>query len=376
MKILFITHDASQSGAPLMLLYLMRWLKEKHPNYHLDILFVRGGVMEPLFKEVTANQYYIKPKKEKSSFKRELFNRVKGKFLHNNKSLSSDSIYKKLSSNSYHLIYSNTVVTAKYGSEVKQLSPKAKHLVHVHELQTIITTLTPEFPKLVPLIDVFIAASHQVKENLMINQKVQENKVEVVYECAIVHSDKRKIKKDNFIVGACGLSYWRKGNDIFLQVARFITKKYPDIEIKYFWVGNEYKDKPIIDADIKKLGLEKKLFFVGEVADPAKYFNSFDVFLLPSREDPFPLVCIEQAHLKTPIICFEKASGTAEVITKGGGFVVPYLDIEAMAEKVVHYYNNPKLKIKDGEKAFELFKDFTPNKICPQIHNIMNKITD
>lgn len=368
-KILFITHDASRSGAPLILLYLIQWIKENNPNYQLDIAFVMGGQLESKFKSITTNQFFLNKKSKPKGKMQRLFRKLIKKIIN----LPVNNIYKEISCNNYDIIYSNTVVSARHGNLIKQYNTSSKHIVHVHELQTIISTLAPDFNLIVPNIDFIIAASHQVKNNLLSNWCVKKPQVSVVYECAVVDMKKKPKTKNIFTVGACGLSYWRKGNDVFLQVARYVNKNYPDLNIEFLWVGNEYIDKPIIDADINKLCLTKKVVFIGETSNPTKYLNDFDVFLLPSREDPFPLVCIEVAHLKKPIICFEGASGTSELIEKGGGFVVPYLDIEAMGEKIVYYYFNNKQCIEDGEDAFELFKDFTPENICPQYFKIIER---
>ena len=95
---------------------------------------------------------------------------------------------------------------------------------------------------------------------------------------------------------------------------------------------------------------------------------------MTSREDPFPLVCIEQAMFETPIICFSDATGTEEVLKNGGGKIVPYLDIEAMGNAIKQYYDNPDQMINDGKKAKELFSEFTPEEKCPEIFKIINSI--
>ncbi len=59
MKVLFITHDASRSGAPMVLLHLMRWLKANQPEITFDILFVKRGVMERDFKALSIESFYI-----------------------------------------------------------------------------------------------------------------------------------------------------------------------------------------------------------------------------------------------------------------------------------------------------------------------------
>ncbi len=157
-------------------------------------------------------------------------------------------------------------------------------------------------------------------------------------------------------------------------MAKNIAQNFSDAKIKFVWVGNMGNDEHIIKADIEKMGLEKIVEFVGEQSNPVAYYKNFDVFLLTSREDPFPLVCIEVAQLGKPIICFDKASGTTEVIAKGGGFVVPYLDASTMAEKVMWYYTNPDKAIADGVIAQELFSEFTAEKMIPLLYDQINSL--
>lgn len=354
----------------MVLLHFLKWLKVHKPKYQLDILFVIGGDMEAEFKSLAHNVFYITKKKKGKTINKRIAHRVKRYLGLLEKPIS---VYQELANQDYDVLYANTAVSVPYASKIKELVPATTLIAHIHELHIVLKTLVPDFENYKLNVTHFIAVSQQVKNNLEKTYKVQSNKLSVVYECAELSYDdlKEKEVQKPFVVGASGYSYWRKGNDVFLQVARYVTKHYPDLDIEYRWVGNEYKDKPIIDADIEKMKLQKHVFFIGQKDNPAKAYNDFDVFLMTSREDPFPLVCIEVAHLKKPIICFEKASGTAEVIKQGGGKVLPYLDIEAMAEAIVFYYNNQaELKV-DGEKVKTLFSEFNPSVICPQLFEII-----
>jgi glycosyltransferase involved in cell wall biosynthesis len=369
MRILFITHNASRSGAPLVLYYFMKWLKEEHPSFSLNLLFVKGGVLEADFTTLCDNTYYI----EKSSIKFSFTHKILQKF--GLISLKNNTWLEQCVKEDFDLIYGNTIVSVPYGIKIKNECPRTKLLIHVHEMETIISTLLPKFDSYIHQIDRFIAVSIPVKNNLTHKHALLENKIDLIYECSVLTKmEISEHKSKSFVVGASGLSYWRKGNDFFLQVARYVKKHYPLLNITFEWVGHEYDDKPIIDSDIEKLGLQKTVSFVGEVVNPYAHFSRFDVFLMVSREDPFPLVCIEIAQLQKPIICFEGATGTADIISKGGGYVVPYLDTEAVAEKIVYYYKNRDVKEEHGQKAASLFSDFTPEIICPKIYQTL-KIT-
>ena len=57
--------------------------------------------------------------------------------------------------------------------------------------------------------------------------------------------------------------------------------------------------------------------------------------VLTSREDPYPVVCLEKAALEKPIVCFANAGGASAFVEEDHGFVVPYLDGPAMADRIV-----------------------------------------
>ena len=105
-----------------------------------------------------------------------------------------------------------------------------------------------------------------------------------------------------------------------------------------------------------------------------RYFNDFDVFLMTSREDPFPLVCIEVGMLGIPIICFDGATGSQEIINQGGGVVVPYLDTDAMAKQIQTYFLDRNLLKDHGEKNKALFSKLSPEHLCPQIWELLSAI--
>jgi glycosyltransferase involved in cell wall biosynthesis len=184
-------------------------------------------------------------------------------------------------------------------------------------------------------------------------------------------SDHKKV----FEVGASGLVQWRKGYDLFIQVANYLKIRYPEINIKYTWVGKiSQTQRNSIEADLEKANLKDTLFFVGEQNRPEIYYEKFDVFLMTSREDPFPLVCIEVGKSGIPIICFEKATGIQEVLVTGGGFVVPYLDVVAMAEKLVLYYYDSTLLSKDSKKNKVNFSIFTSEIMAEKLFDFIENI--
>src|SRR3954464_14858749 len=82
--------------------------------------------------------------------------------------------------------------------------------------------------------------------------------------------------------------------------------------------------------------------------DPTSFFQSLSLFLLPSREDSWPLVMLEAAAAGVPIVCFQRSGGAEAFVANGGGTAVAYLDVEAMAQAAVRYLSDPDLTARDA----------------------------
>jgi glycosyltransferase involved in cell wall biosynthesis len=156
------------------------------------------------------------------------------------------------------------------------------------------------------------------------------------------------------VVGAVGTADWRKGADLFLQVAARVRRVAPELAVRFLWVGRSLPHDAVHHrVDVAGLGLGGTVSFVGEVADPGTYLSLMDVFCLTSREDPYPLVCLEAATLGVPVVTFANG-GMVELAAADGPEpllgCVPYLDVEAMADAVVERLVRPDRGAREGAR--------------------------
>lgn len=373
MKILFITHETSRTGAPMVLLHFMKWLESNYKEIEVSVLAIQEGILKEEFKNVCTSFYSLNQinKSPKLTF----FQKALRKLRVYKPVANKDLWLETFKNQNFDIIYSNTILAIPYGDKIRSQESQVKHVAHIHELNAIIKLFLPDFKKYITEIDHMIAASALVKTALVEQWFVTESKITPVYECSVVSSTQAtELNRDVFHVGGSGTVHWRKGSDLFVQVALQIVKYNPDIEIKFTWVGViSEKERIIVEEDIKKAGLENIVTFIGESTNPGDMYQSFDVFLMTSREDPFPLVAIEAGMLGKPIICFQGATGTEEIIKNGGGKIVPYLDVNAMADEVINYYNHPETVKADGEFNKQAFSIFTPEQICPEYFEVLKK---
>lgn len=371
MKVLFITHESSRTGAPLMLLYFMEWVSEYRSDVQFDVLTLRPGVMDAEFQK-HAGQYFKWFKKPKGSLKDQLVNTLQKKVL--KKKSPNSEMLQKIREGAYDIIYANSVASLATAVSVK--AGKARIVAHIHEMEVNLAKHAPNFKDLIPQVAHFIAASEAVKRDLLKYSAMAANAIAVIYEISKVGAQQGdKKEKDKFVVGGSGLVGWRKGTDVFIQVAQYLNTYYNEYEIHFVWLGkiSAYQQLEIV-SDLRKMKLSETVSFVGEKENPQTYYETFDVFLLTSREDPFPLVCIELGMLGKPMLCFENATGSSEMLTEEQGVIIPYLNIRGMAEKIIDLYNRPEERIKLGAANKKTFSRFTPAQICPQIMDSLDTL--
>ncbi len=373
-KILFISNNASRTGAPYVLLLFLKWLKNENKKIEIHVLFLEGGDLQDDFKEVSLKCYNYSDILIKKPFINRMFSYVFHKINKNN--TRKNRFLKNIANNQYDIIYANTIASVSLATLLKKnCTNQTKLIAHIHELNTAIKEYLPNFNEHIPHIDSFISVSKLVMQHLNTDWNINPLKNHLVYAFSDKEAQKEDGDKEVFEVGASGLVNSRKGDDLFIQVANYIKTRYPEIKIKYTWVGQIYNRQRIpIEIDLEKANLNDSVFFVGEQSAPESYYKNFDVFLMTSREDPFPLVCIEVGKMGIPIICFEKATGTAEILANGGGFIVPYLDVVAMAEKLVLYYKDSTLRNKDGSLNRVNFANFTVENMGEKIFNCIGNV--
>jgi glycosyltransferase involved in cell wall biosynthesis len=353
-QILFVSHDALRTGAPILLLHFLRWFK-LHTNVAFEILLRAGGDLQPDF-EAIGPVSVLQPWARLTSSPVELARR-----MHNQLLLA------RLARSGVKLVYSNTVTN---GGVLRTLArPGRTVITHVHELEARIRSLRPDdFAGVLAHTHRYIACSQAVKANLVDRHRIDGAAVEVIHEFIQMPSgtaDSRKrdavratlgVPPGALVVGAVGTTDWRKAPDLFIQLAAAVCRRRPGLPVHFVWVGGAVAGSPAFDAlahDIRGAQLDSQIHFLGEQSSMLDYFRAFDVFALTSREDPFPLVCLEAAAVGVPIVCFDGAGGEKEFVEEDCGYVVPYLDVQAMAESTIALLESEGLRRRLGERAAE-----------------------
>jgi len=109
------------------------------------------------------------------------------------------------------------------------------------------------------------------------------------------------IDADKIIV-SMGRLQKKKGFNILIDAFSKIIQDYPNV--KLFIAGKNEKEGQNLKRQIEQLGLDKKVFLVGEIQgqDKINFLANADLFVLPSHNENFGNVYVESLAAGTPII--------------------------------------------------------------------------
>jgi len=156
---------------------------------------------------------------------------------------------------------------------------------------------------------------------------------------------------DDVLVGASGTLDWRKAPDLFLEAAVRATAL-ARATLHFAWAGGDPASQwgRWLTQQAAAVGLADRIHLVPEQDRPDRWFGALDLFLLPSREDAYPLVCLEAAAAGVPIVTF-RSGGAPELLVDGGGVAVDHPDVEALAAAVASLADDRADRIRQGAAA-------------------------
>lgn len=370
-RILFIGHEASRTGAPMLLLHFLRWLKARDAGCRIDLLLLRDGELADDYRQVA--DVHVMPEPRRRRGLKRLGQKIGLLPRHAPPRLPPFRTQ-------YDLVVGNTVMATELLAEFGRKG--CRTVSWLHELDYAIGEFSADrFLCLSQDVDRFLVVSHAVSR--MLRELGVERWIDVVHgfpglapvaaDGAARVRDGLGIPADAFVVGGCGTIEWRKGVDLFLQLAHRLGRGHRDV--RFLWVGGNSPhaaaDFRRIQHDFDRLDLHDRVVFAGAQKDPQAFFAAMDVFALTSREDPFPLVCLEAASLGKPVVCFDRAGGMPEFVADDAGAVVPYGDIDAFVECLLHFRDHRTDALRAGAAArAKVESQFSMDQACARMWNV------
>jgi O-antigen biosynthesis protein len=337
-RLLVISHDAHLAGAQMVTLRtVQQWRRAGLEG--VRIVCVGDGVLRPAFAAAYSTTV-LEDFPDEASRRRALLTCA------------------DFSGRPPTVVYSSTVVNGPVLEWIRDLGMPI--VTHAHELQKSIERWAPGaiMEATCRATDLFMAAAPAIRDNLVERHGIDSELVHVVpahIDCDLEPPPAATVAElrrswnagpEQVVVFGCGTTDWRKGPDLFCEIAARGLVSEPGL--RFVWAGG--------DADYHRdwladRGLAGKVRFLGTRGDVRELLHAADVFLLSSREDPMPLVALEAAATGLPVVCFAGAGDIPTFVGDDAGVVVPMEDVAAATAAILELAGDPDRRRRVGGTA-------------------------
>lgn len=108
--------------------------------------------------------------------------------------------------------------------------------------------------------------------------------------------------------------------------------------------------RPQIEREIRRLGVEQRVRLVGEAQDVRPYLAVMDIFVLPSLVETFSNAVLEAMAMSCPVLV-PRVGGMDEMLQFGGGMMYPPGDVQSLCDLLKPLVENAQARRELGEQA-------------------------
>ena len=327
--IIYVSHDACYNGAQLLSLNIIEQLSKVY-KYNVFVILINGGVLIDKFKQLASDFICLEEQID-----------------------SSNSLIRWLENTQCNKAMCNTVIT---GDVLKLLSEHGVHCISmIHEMEQVIKQYHSEnkLENIAKYADKIVYASNYVRKSADRICKVPDEKVIIIpqgnykankygvhnHETRLMVRKKLGLSEDVQIILGVGFGDERKGIDLFIKTA--IRTCAQNLLATFVWVGEvDQSKKADLDHMLYECSCKDRIIFAGPTDDVFLFYSAADLFVLTSREDPFPTVVMEAMEAGLPVVAFKDGGGYVEIVTPETGVLVEMENWTSMAEEIIFLLND------------------------------------
>jgi len=363
-RVTFVGHDASRTGAPIVLATLLRWLAD-HERAEARLLLDRGGPLLEQYRRIlptavlaTGRPALVQAARGVRSLRRP--SRTPGDPL---APLRALELRRHPAGD---LVVANTLAALPTASALaRRATPAARLVCHVHELDGVATRLLPQDgparQRLLDGVHRFVAAGADVARMLVERLGVDPGRVATVAPCIDVSMPsagsvdrlRRELTggTDRPVVLAVGAMVRRKGPERFVDLMAGLAD-HPSEPVGV-WLGGDPRSPVWAEtrADLHRAGLADTVRLLPTVDRPLEHLAAADLLVSTAVEDPYPLSVLEAAALGRAVAGFD-SGGLAEVLRRAGQGeqVRPVGDLLGLHDVVVAALDDPRRRVRRGRE--------------------------
>ena len=219
--------------------------------------------------------------------------------------------------------------------------------------------------------DVILVVSEKAADDL--RPMVPSSRIVVAPNGVPLQSPMHREDNGDVVVGTVGAVSRRKGTDLFVAAASEATERVPDLLFEHIGPsglsGDSTFDDDILGVTRDSREHSTRIQFVGPSRHPADLMKRWSIFVMPSRDDPFPLATLEAMSMGLPVIAFSVGGIPEQISHLVDGVLVEPGDFRTMAAWIARLAEDKDLRMRLGRSARETVeRRFTLTRQAEQVH--------
>jgi glycosyltransferase involved in cell wall biosynthesis len=174
------------------------------------------------------------------------------------------------------------------------------------------------------------------------------------------------------VMGAMGRHVTKKGFAEWIQALALLKER--GIPFRAILAGKG-EETTALKTLAAQHGLAESLTFSGWVTDKAAFWQSIDLFCLPSLHEPFGIVLLEAMAEGLPVIS-TASEGPREIITSGSdGLLIPAGDIPALADAMAQMLHVPETAFSLAQNARQTVAHYRLEAMAERLKTALTSLT-
>jgi glycosyltransferase involved in cell wall biosynthesis len=173
------------------------------------------------------------------------------------------------------------------------------------------------------------------------------------------------------VIGTMGRFVRKKGFDFFIRALSDLKDR--NIEFEAL-IGGGGEEEKVLKGLSDNLKLKNNIKFLGWVENKDKFFESVDIFVLPSVHEPFGIILLE-AFARGKAVITSNSEGPREIARhEHDALIIEKGDSRLIADAIEHLINDRALSKSLAENAIQTANEYEINKVGEKVVEALIKI--
>ena len=157
---------------------------------------------------------------------------------------------------------------------------------------------------------------------------------------------------DEVVVGTIARLFKNKGYDEIIEAMPSVVAREPKPGMKFVWIGDGAHRAKYVRR-LTRLGLRDRVHLAGLIPpeEVASQINGFDIVLHASRWEGLPRAVVQGLLTLVPAVSFDNDGAPEVVISNQTGILVPFGDVDRLADAIVTLAGDANLRHRLGERG-------------------------